>query len=178
VKLLQNLIKKDIPFIFDADYEKAFERLKKELTSSPTLRVYNLLAETKLHTDASSLDFGAILIQKQIDGHYAPIAYFSRVTTDCEKNYYSFELETLVIVKAVESFHIPPRGSGAVGHIAIGHNILHMVQLDTVRLNTITFLDTVAFGHRSFRHRKIHTVRLDTVQLHTVLLDTVRLETV
>lgn len=78
--------------------------------SPPTLRVYNPSAETEFHTDASTLGFDAILIQKQSDGHYAPIAYFSKATTNCEKNYHSFELETLAIVKAVERFHVYLQG--------------------------------------------------------------------
>jgi len=40
----------------------------------------------------------------------APIAYFSRATSDAEKNYHSYELETLAIVKAVERFHVYLQG--------------------------------------------------------------------
>lgn len=105
-KPLQVLLKKDILFDFDGDRKKAFDRLKEELTSPPVLRIYNPSTETELHTDASSQGFDAILVQKQSDGHYGPIAYFSKATTDCGKNYHSFELETLAIVKAIERFHV------------------------------------------------------------------------
>ncbi|XP_011685497.1 PREDICTED: proteoglycan 4-like [Wasmannia auropunctata] len=54
--------------------------------------------------------FGAILLQKQKTGWLASIAYFSKATSDAEKNYYSFELETLAIVKAVERFHVYLQG--------------------------------------------------------------------
>lgn len=107
---LQALVKKDTPYIFDAKCKEAFERLKQELTSPPTLRVYNPSAETELHTDVSSHGLGAILLQKQSNGHFGPIAYYSKATNDSEKNYHSFELETLAIVKAVERFHVYLQG--------------------------------------------------------------------
>nr|XP_012147359.1 PREDICTED: uncharacterized protein LOC105663389 [Megachile rotundata] len=80
--------------------------LKTELTSFPTLRIYNPKAETELHTDASCQGFGAILLQRQDSKDLAPIAYFSKATTDTEKKYHSFELETLAIIKALERFHV------------------------------------------------------------------------
>ncbi|XP_011699701.1 PREDICTED: uncharacterized protein K02A2.6-like, partial [Wasmannia auropunctata] len=97
---LHRLTKKDVPFHFDEQCKAAFDLLKGELTSSPVLHIYNPLAETELHTDASRQGFGAILLQKQKTDWWAPIAYFSKATIDAEKNYHSFELETLAIVKA------------------------------------------------------------------------------
>lgn len=87
---------------------EAFQQLKRELTT-PILSVYNPLANTELHTDASSHGFGAILFQKQ-PGHMALVEYFSKTTTDAEKNYHSYELETLAFVKAVERFHVYLQG--------------------------------------------------------------------
>lgn len=107
---LQALVKKDKEFIFNESCIKEFEQLKMELTSPPILCIYNPIAETELHTDASSHGFGAILLQKKLDGNMAPIGYFSKATTDVEKNYHSYELETLAIVRAVERFHVYLQG--------------------------------------------------------------------
>jgi len=74
------------------------------------LHMYNPKAETELHTDASSLGFGTILLQKQENGTLALIAYFSKSTNEAEKRYHSYELETLAIVKAVESFYVYLQG--------------------------------------------------------------------
>jgi len=63
-----------------------------------------------LHTDASSRDFGAILLQKQKSGCLAPVAYFSRATSDVKKMYHSFELVTLAIERAIERFHVYLQG--------------------------------------------------------------------
>lgn len=105
-KPLQALIKKDVEFVFNQECMTAFQKLKVELTNPPVLCIYNPAADTELHTDASSLGFGAILLQKQSDGHMRPIGYFSKATSDAEKNYHSYELETLAIVRAIERFHI------------------------------------------------------------------------
>jgi len=109
-KSLQDLVKKNVEFVFSDQCKKSFEILKQELSSPPVLHIYNPKAETELHTDASSLGFGAILLQKQENGALAPIAYFSKSTNEAEKRYHSYELETLAIVKAVERFHVYLQG--------------------------------------------------------------------
>jgi len=109
-KPLQDLTKSGSAFDFGDNCIRSFETLKNELTSPPILCIYNHAAETELHTDASSLGFGAILFQKQETGNMAPIAYFSKATTDVERKYHSYELETLAIVRALERFHVYLQG--------------------------------------------------------------------
>jgi len=46
-----------------------------------------------------------LIITNQKSG-IALIAYFSKATIDTEKNYHSFELEILAIVKAIERLRI------------------------------------------------------------------------
>jgi hypothetical protein len=59
-----------------------------------------------LHTDASALGFSAVLLQKQENNAFASIAHFSQATTDVEKKYHSYDLETLAIVKAISYLFI------------------------------------------------------------------------
>jgi len=105
-KPLQNLLRKDAVFAFDERCQKAFNLLKRELTSQPILALYNPNAETELHTDASSSGLGAMLLQKQLDNKWSVISYFSQTTNQAESRYHSFELEMLAIVRAVERFHL------------------------------------------------------------------------
>ncbi|CAL1672464.1 unnamed protein product [Lasius platythorax] len=107
---LHNLTKKSVDFNFDDQCKQSFDSLKFELTSAPVLHIFNPVAETELHTDASGQGFGAILLQKQINGKMAPIVYYSKATNDSEKKYHSFELETMAIVKALERFHVYLQG--------------------------------------------------------------------
>lgn len=103
---LHTLTKKGVEFDFSEKCVNVFQQLKVELTSPPVLHVYSPTTETELHTDASSHGFGAIILQRQNTGKMALIAYFSKATTDAEKRYHSYELETLAIVKAIERFHV------------------------------------------------------------------------
>jgi len=64
-KPLQDFMKSGSAFDFGDKCIRSFETLKNELTSPPILCIYNHAAETELHTDASSLGFGAILFQRQ-----------------------------------------------------------------------------------------------------------------
>lgn len=82
----------------------AFTTLRDKLTEAPVLCVFDPKRETELHTDASSRGFGAVLLQKQVDSKFHPVAYFSKVTSDVESRYHSYELETLAIVYALERF--------------------------------------------------------------------------
>ena len=54
-----------------------------------------------LETDASKEGLGAVLLQRQADGQYHPIAYGSRTLTSHEKNYHLTKLEFLALKWAV-----------------------------------------------------------------------------
>lgn len=102
VKPLTDLLKKSSTCKLDESCIMAFESLKNELVSSSVLCVYNLLAATEVHTDVSTTAIAGILLQKQESNNWAPVAYYSQCTNKAEKNYHSFELEMLTIVKTVE----------------------------------------------------------------------------
>ena len=50
-----------------------------------------------LKMDASKLELGAVLSQKQSDGRYHPVAFGSRALHGVEVNYHSTKLEFLAI---------------------------------------------------------------------------------
>lgn len=103
---LYKLLKKDDDFIFGETELKAFTTLKSKLIESPVLGIYNPKDETELHTDASAVGFGAVLLQRKNDKKLHPIFYFSKRTTETESKYHSFELETLAIIYALKRFRI------------------------------------------------------------------------
>lgn len=107
---LYNLLKKDAVFNFDQKCVQAFETLKAKLTASPVLAIYSRDKETELHTDASSHGYGAGLLQKQNDGQFHPVAYFSKCTTPAEASKHSFELEALAVAAAVRRFELQLTG--------------------------------------------------------------------
>ena len=69
--------------------------------SSPILAFANYTKDFSLKTSASKEGLGVVLSQKQVDGHYHPVAYGSQALTAHEKNYHSTKLEFLVLKWAV-----------------------------------------------------------------------------
>ena len=93
-------------FVFGNREIESFETLKSHLASRPVLAIYSPRAETELHCDASASGFGAILLQKQTDGLFRVVSYFSQRTSSAESRYHSFELECLAVVNAIKRFNV------------------------------------------------------------------------
>ena len=103
---LNKLLKKDVHFVWSEECQAAFDTLKETLVTAPVL-VYPRFGggeEFVLETDASLEGLGAVLGQKQADGHVHPVAYASRSLHAHERNYSITELETLGLVWAVKHF--------------------------------------------------------------------------
>ena len=101
---LHALTKKDVPYDWTTQCQKAFEQLKELLTTAPILCYPNFQRPFALETDASGHGLGAVLAQEQEDGLVRPIAYASRSLQAHERNYGVTELEGLGVVWAVRHF--------------------------------------------------------------------------
>lgn len=91
-------------FLFTEEAKRAFETLKKCLTSSPVLRHPNFNNTFYIQCDASDVGIGAVLFQEDETGGEHPIAYFSKKLTSAQKNYSVTERECLAVVMAVKRF--------------------------------------------------------------------------
>lgn len=87
------------------EQEAARNYVIQRLTSKPLLSIYNPVLPTELHTDASSLGYGAILLQKENNINKV-IAYFSKQTSSVESRYSSYDLETLAIYNSLKQFRV------------------------------------------------------------------------
>ncbi|XP_053213836.1 uncharacterized protein LOC128397176 [Panonychus citri] len=102
-KPLSSLTKKDTPYEWKEEQQKAFDDLKQALISHPILAHFDIKLPVEVRCDGSSIGLGAILIQLHPDGDKV-VAYASRMTSKPEKNYAISELEALAIVYALEKF--------------------------------------------------------------------------
>lgn len=100
---LYELTKKDTKWEWNGRHDEARNKIIQYLSTAPTLSLFQEDAPIELYTDASSLGYGAVLVQV-IDGRQHPIAYMSQRTTDAESRYHSYELETLAVVRAIKHF--------------------------------------------------------------------------
>lgn len=88
-----------------SEQEAARHYIISKLTSKPLLSIFDPALPTELHTDASSIGYGGILIQKDGQNNRV-IGYYSRRTTEPESKYASYELETLAMFNALKHFRV------------------------------------------------------------------------
>lgn len=97
------LLRKDVVFNFDEKCVKAYEELKKKLTSPPVLAHPDFEREFIIRTDASQFASGAVLSQGEL-GADSPIAFMSKAFNKHEVRYAIVEKELLAIIHAVRYF--------------------------------------------------------------------------
>jgi transposase InsO family protein len=98
---LHRLTRNDTPWQWTTEHDVIFTGLKERLTSSDTLVHYDDNKPLVIATDASDIGLGAVLMHRFPDGSERPIAYASRLLSDCEKRYATIDKEALAIIFAV-----------------------------------------------------------------------------
>ena len=83
------------PVDLPPEVREAINILKGKVQSTPVLVFLDFDKPFLLETDASKEGLGAVLSQKQSDGHYHPVTFGSHSLTPLEKNYHSSKLEFL-----------------------------------------------------------------------------------
>jgi RNase H-like domain found in reverse transcriptase len=84
----------------------AFECLKRHLLTPSTFALPRAGGPYVIDTDSSDGQIGCVLQQKDVEGHYHPLGYWSRQLNADERNYFATEKEALAIVWAVT--HLRP----------------------------------------------------------------------
>ncbi|GKV36196.1 hypothetical protein SLEP1_g44351 [Rubroshorea leprosula] len=94
---LTDLLKKKVSWEWTAECQRAFENLKQAVSQEPVLALPDYGRPFELHTDASDLAIGGVLMQ---DGH--PIAFESRKLNDTERRYPVHDKEMTAIVHCLQ----------------------------------------------------------------------------
>ena len=89
--------KKSDPVTLTEEALHAFRMLREACITAPVLAFADHEKLFLLETDVSKEGLGAVLLQKQADGHYHPVAYGSRALTTEEQNYHSSKSESLTL---------------------------------------------------------------------------------
>ncbi|CAF4783235.1 unnamed protein product [Pieris macdunnoughi] len=101
---IAKLLRKGLPFLWGAEQDTARDYIIHCLTNEPVLAIFNPRLPTELHTDASAIGLGAILLQEHAGRRKRVVGYFSKSTQGAESRYHSYELETLAVVRALQHF--------------------------------------------------------------------------
>jgi len=77
-------------FDWQTQHELMRGKIISVLTNKPALIIFGPQFPIELHTDASSIGYGAILLHR-INSKPHVVEYFSRATSPCESRYTSYE---------------------------------------------------------------------------------------
>ncbi len=100
-KPMNKLLKKEIPFIWTNEQEKAFKILKQKLIEASILQYLNFEKPFILFTDASKISLEVVLSQLNNEEKERVIAYVSRSLNSAKQNYPIIELECLAVIWVV-----------------------------------------------------------------------------
>jgi hypothetical protein len=90
---LNNLTKKDVPFVWGDEQDRAFQELKRKLCEAPLLQLPDFRKTSEIECDASGIGIGGVLIQEG-----KPIAYFSEKLNGPHLNYSVYDKELYALV--------------------------------------------------------------------------------
>ena len=89
---------------WNADHESAFQQLKSDIVSPNVLAHYSRQRTTIVSADASSFGLGAVLMQKQDDSAYRPVAFASKSLTSAQQRSAQIEKEAYALSLACDRF--------------------------------------------------------------------------
>ncbi|QRV96660.1 Retrotransposable element Tf2 protein [Ceratobasidium sp. AG-Ba] len=90
---LHILMHLDHPRVWGNKQQAAFDVIKEAISKEPVLAHPNMNEPYQLETDASGTAMGAVLLQRQPDGHLHPVAFMSMSFSPAELNYDTHDKE-------------------------------------------------------------------------------------
>jgi len=98
---ITKLTKKGTPFEWTEEWRKALEELIQLVINAPMLSYPNLKRPFELEVDALAFAIGAILFQRDAEGHKCDVGYYSKALNSAECNYDIWDREFLAVIKAL-----------------------------------------------------------------------------
>ncbi|ROT69037.1 hypothetical protein C7M84_012804 [Penaeus vannamei] len=125
---LTRLTSRKVSFNWTPECQRSFEQLKQFLSSDPVLAAPDFQKPFILHTDASDLATGAVLLQDDDQGVLHPVAYHSTKLAKHQLAYSTIEKELLGIINAIKKFECYLYGGAHPIQIFTDHNPLTFLE--------------------------------------------------
>lgn len=103
-KPIVNLTKKNVPFIWNQECQKAFDNIQDLIMNKPNLKNLNQNLPLYLATDASKTAICGILMQKHNEKFY-PVEFYSKQLSPAETRYPSIRRELFAIYASTRHFY-------------------------------------------------------------------------
>ena len=135
-----DLTKKDVPHVWSADCDRAFNELKRVITTAPVLALPNDSQPLRVKADASDFATGGVLSQLSAeDGKWHPVAFLSKSLSPVQRNYEVHDKELLAIIRCLEEWR----------HFLEGAT--HKIEIQTDHQNLIYFQEAQNLNRRQAR---------------------------
>ena len=95
--------RKDVPFNWTTRRQQKFEQIKRDMTKTPLLRIFDTTKPVWIETDAS--------LTQDHNGQRHPVAYYSRQMSPAEQNYDSHDKELPAIVASLRHWRMYCEGA-------------------------------------------------------------------
>jgi len=123
---INQLVKKNMKFIWTEETQKASDKLKKKFEEKPILITPNPTKPFEIFANASNHVTGAVLTQKDDNGVQHPCFFYSKPLSPVEKQYHTLEQEFLAIIQAIQEWRHYINGAPEETIIWTDHNnIIH-----------------------------------------------------
>jgi len=88
---INQLVKKNMRFIWMEEAQKAFNKLKKKFEENPILIIPDITKPFEIFADVSNHTTGAVLIQRDNNGVQHPCFFYLKPLLPVEKHYYTLK---------------------------------------------------------------------------------------
>lgn len=102
---LSNLLKDNVPFVWDDKCKAAFQTVKREMAADNHLAHYDTQLPLVLATDASPVGVGAVISHIYPDGTEKPIQFASQKLTPTQQRYSQLDREAYAIIFGIKKFY-------------------------------------------------------------------------
>ena len=121
---MNDLLKKDTPFVWDEECQTAFNEFKRRFTEEPVLIMPDHSKPFQIKANTSKYASGAVLTQCDANGDRHPVAFISKTFSPTERNYEIYDQELLAIIRALEEWQHYIQGSPHTTTILSDHKYL------------------------------------------------------
>jgi hypothetical protein len=104
-------MKKEEPLIGESEQQLAFETMINRFPTAPTIHHFDHEWEVIIDTDASDYVSSGVLSQRDDEGVFHPVTYFSKKHSPAECNYDIYDKERMAVSKPLVEWRRESKGA-------------------------------------------------------------------
>jgi hypothetical protein len=159
---LNDLMKKGVPFYWDAAQEHSFNILINKLIHAPLLQLPNFGKTLELECDASRIGIAAVLLQEG-----KPIAYFSEKLSGPSLNYLTYDKKLYALIRVLETWqhYLWPKEFVIHSNYESLKHIRGQVKLNKCNTKWVEFIKTFPYiiKHKKGKEMSLSMLYLDVI---------------